>query len=118
MGELRLMDVLYLLDFETTIVLKTGSCHIYSFLNRSFVPRLSYSNYEVLDSYRRFAEMSMQFRNSRNVFSHLSLDNSVDIARSYGLEDQCCIHGRGKRFFSTPQRPVRLWGPPSLLSNG
>jgi hypothetical protein len=25
---------------------------------------------------------------------------------------------RGKRFFSSPQRPDLLWGPPSLLSNG
>jgi hypothetical protein len=28
------------------------------------------------------------------------------------------IPGRGKRFFSSPQRPDRLWDPPSLLSNG
>jgi hypothetical protein len=26
--------------------------------------------------------------------------------------------GRGKIFFSSPQRPDRLWGPHSLLSNG
>jgi hypothetical protein len=24
----------------------------------------------------------------------------------------------GRRFFSSPQRPYRLWVPPSLLSNG
>jgi hypothetical protein len=28
------------------------------------------------------------------------------------------IPGRGKRFFSIPQRPDRLWDPPSLLPNG
>jgi len=26
--------------------------------------------------------------------------------------------GRGSEFFSSPLRPDRLWGPPSLLSNG
>jgi hypothetical protein len=36
----------------------------------------------------------------------------------YGLEDRGSIPGRGKRFFSSPQRPDRLWGPSSLLSNG
>jgi hypothetical protein len=28
------------------------------------------------------------------------------------------IPGMGKRFFSSRQRPHRLWGPPSLLYNG
>jgi hypothetical protein len=32
--------------------------------------------------------------------------------------DQGSIPDRGKRFFSFPQRPDRLWGLPSLLSNG
>jgi hypothetical protein len=48
----------------------------------------------------------------------MSWDISVAIAsrlragrtRSYGS-----IPGRGKRFFSFPQRPDRLWGPPRLL---
>jgi hypothetical protein len=26
--------------------------------------------------------------------------------------------GRGLEFFSSPRRPDRLWGPPSLLSSG
>lgn len=26
--------------------------------------------------------------------------------------------GRCKRFFSSPKRPARLWGPPNLLLNG
>jgi hypothetical protein len=44
----------------------------------------------------------------------------IGIATGYGLE------GRGVRFrvpvgarnFSSPRRPDRFWGPPSLLSNG
>jgi hypothetical protein len=28
------------------------------------------------------------------------------------------ISGRDKRFFSSPQHPDELWGPPSLLFNG
>jgi hypothetical protein len=29
-----------------------------------------------------------------------------------------CVCGAGWEFFSSPPRPERLWGPPSLLSNG
>jgi hypothetical protein len=45
-------------------------------------------------------------------------DSSVGIAMGYGVDAQVSITGRGKRFFSTPQRPDQLWGPDSLLSNG
>jgi hypothetical protein len=41
----------------------------------------------------------------------------VGIATSYGLDGPGSIPG-SVRFFSSPQRPDRLWGPPSLLSNG
>jgi hypothetical protein len=49
-----------------------------------------------------------------------SRDSSVGKATGYGLD------GRGvgvrdpvgSRIFSSPRRPDRLWGPPSLLSNG
>jgi hypothetical protein len=44
--------------------------------------------------------------------------SSVGIATSYGLESRDSISGRGKRFFSTPQRSDRLWGPPSHISSG
>jgi hypothetical protein len=37
---------------------------------------------------------------------------------SYELDDLALIPGRGKIFFSSPQCPDRLYGPPSLLSNG
>jgi hypothetical protein len=49
-----------------------------------------------------------------------SRDSAVGIATGYGLEDQE-VGVRvpvGSRIFSSPRRPVRLWGPPSLLSNG
>jgi hypothetical protein len=36
----------------------------------------------------------------------------------YGMDGRGSTSGKGKRFFSTPQRSDRLWGPPSLLSNG
>jgi hypothetical protein len=48
------------------------------------------------------------------LFSSLSSyvqHSSVGIALS-------SIPGRGWEFFSSPPRPERLWGPPSLLSNG
>jgi hypothetical protein len=49
-----------------------------------------------------------------------SPDSAVGIATGYGLD------GRGVRaqvligssIISSPRRPDRLWGPPSLLSNG
>jgi hypothetical protein len=44
--------------------------------------------------------------------------NSVGIATGYGLDTRGSIPGKGKRFFSTPQRPDMLWGSPSLLLNG
>jgi hypothetical protein len=43
--------------------------------------------------------------------------SSVSIATGYGLVGRGSIPGRGKRLVSTPQRPDRLWGPPSLLYN-
>jgi hypothetical protein len=47
-------------------------------------------------------------------------DSSVGIALSYGLDDQGSrvrFSAGGWEFFSSPPRPERLWGPPSLLSN-
>jgi hypothetical protein len=48
------------------------------------------------------------------------IDNVVGIATGYGLYDR----GVGfrapveSRIFSFPRPPDRLWGPPSLLSDG
>jgi hypothetical protein len=47
-----------------------------------------------------------------------SRNGSVGIAMGYGLDRRSSIPGRGKIFFSIPQRPEWLWGPPGLLSNG
>jgi hypothetical protein len=42
---------------------------------------------------------------------------SVGTPMGYGLDGPGLIPGNA-RFFSCPQRPNRLWGPPSLLSKG
>jgi hypothetical protein len=44
-----------------------------------------------------------------------SRDSSVGIATSYRLDGRCSIPGKGKKIFSTSQRPDRLWGPSNLL---
>jgi hypothetical protein len=43
-------------------------------------------------------------------------DSSVGIATGYGLDGPGLIPGSVK-YFSSPDRPDRLWDPPSLLSN-
>jgi hypothetical protein len=45
-------------------------------------------------------------------------DSSVSIETGYGMDGKGSIPGRGRRFLCSQQRPDRLWGPPSLLSNG
>jgi hypothetical protein len=51
---------------------------------------------------------------------HYFLSSAVGIATDYGLDDP----GLGvrvpveARIFTSPCRPDRLWGPPSLLFNG
>jgi hypothetical protein len=50
----------------------------------------------------------------------MSRDSSVGIATGYGLDGRR-VGVRvpvGPRIFSSPHRPDRLWGPPSLLPNG
>jgi hypothetical protein len=46
-----------------------------------------------------------------------SRDSSVGTVTGYGLDGRSSIPGVA-RFFSSPQRPNRLWGPHSLLSDG
>jgi hypothetical protein len=50
-----------------------------------------------------------------------SCDSSVGIALGYGLDDRGSrvrFPAGGWEFFFSPPRPERLWGPPSILSNG
>jgi hypothetical protein len=46
------------------------------------------------------------------------LFSTVGVAMDYVLDGRYSISDSGKRFFSTPQRPDRQWGPHSPLSNG
>jgi hypothetical protein len=56
---------------------------------------------------------------SRLLYAHISTQNSsVGTALSYGLDDRGSIPCGFSEFFSSPPRPERLWGPPSLLANG
>jgi hypothetical protein len=48
---------------------------------------------------------------------YASQDRSVDTAMGYRLDDWGSTLGRDKIFFSSPQHPDWLWGPPSLLFN-
>jgi hypothetical protein len=52
--------------------------------------------------------------------ARMSRDSSVGTATGYGLDDRGVGVGVpvGSRIFSSPHRPDRLWGPPTLLSNG
>jgi hypothetical protein len=51
-------------------------------------------------------------------FYETSRDISVGIATGYGIDRRSSFLGRDRRCFCTPQCSHRLWGPPSLLSNG
>jgi hypothetical protein len=42
----------------------------------------------------------------------------VDMGTGYGLDDRGSNPGKGKRYFSFPQRQDRLWGQLNLLSSG
>jgi hypothetical protein len=47
-----------------------------------------------------------------------SRNSSVDISTGYELDGRGSIPVTVKIFFSSPQRPDRIWDLPSLLSNG
>jgi hypothetical protein len=50
-------------------------------------------------------------------FLNILTPNGIGIATGYGLDGPGSISGSA-RFFCSPQRPERLWGPPSLPLNG
>jgi hypothetical protein len=80
------------------------NCTIWKITNTLWSPSLIMAN-----NYSRTIIDSEESRNS-----------AVDIATGYGLDDQW-VRIRvpvGARIFTSPCRPYRLWGPPSLLSNG
>jgi hypothetical protein len=52
-----------------------------------------------------------------NIYINNHQDSSISIATGYKLDGLGLIPDRGKRFFSSPQCPDWLWGPPSPLSN-
>jgi hypothetical protein len=59
-------------------------------------------------------------RNQKPTISHQcrSPDSLVGVVTGYGLDGPGFDSQCGKIFFSSPQRPDRLWGPPSPLSSG
>jgi hypothetical protein len=58
--------------------------------------------------------------NDESTFHLFGKDSSVGIATGYGLDGRGVrVRVRvGERFFSSPRRPDRFWGPPSILANG
>jgi hypothetical protein len=48
----------------------------------------------------------------------MNLKSSVGIPKDYVLGGRGLIVGRAKLFFSAPQRPERLWGPPLSYQMG
>jgi hypothetical protein len=65
--------------------------------------------------YRNFSTTCRIVRNSTHKRSR---DSTVGIATGYGLDGRVGVRVPvGARWFSTPRRPDRFWGPPSLLFN-
>jgi hypothetical protein len=65
-----------------------------------------------------YSYLMVVFRKYNFCHSRKSKDGLFGIATGFGLDGQGSLPGRSKKFFSTPQRPDQLWGPPSLLCNG
>jgi hypothetical protein len=61
---------------------------------------------------------NLSFPNYKTIAPKKIVPLPVGIALGYGMDDWGSIPGGGWEFFSSPPRPERLWGPPSLLSNG
>jgi hypothetical protein len=66
----------------------------------------------------RYSNSLANIRSRVQVQNLRNRDSSVGIATCYDLAGRGSIPGRRKRFLSSPQRPDRLWGSPSLTSNG
>jgi hypothetical protein len=63
--------------------------------------------------------LTFLFTTKKKLFFYQSVREMgyLGIATGYRLGGSGSIPGSA-RFFSSPQRPAQLWGPPSLLSNG
>jgi hypothetical protein len=68
---------------------------------------------------RQYSNLTFELLRSTPLYGW-SRDSSVGIATGYGLNDRRVgVRVSVKaRSFSSPRCPDRLWGPPSLLSNG
>jgi hypothetical protein len=88
-------------------VLRTGNRLSWGFLMVSSIAPGKYCG--ILIRPRPLPSKSFPIHNSPVI---LSLDVMQFIATRYGLDSLGLIPGRG-RFASSPQRPNRLWGPPS-----
>jgi hypothetical protein len=65
---------------------------------------------------------TFKYRTFRNLYGMFIVPGVTETIQSpgYGLDDCGSIPGNMSEegnFFSTPPRPDRLWGPPSLLSS-
>jgi hypothetical protein len=63
----------------------------------------------------RFSSESVTARNYNSTGCR---DISVGTVTGYGMDDSGSIPGRGKKLFSVPKCPDRLWGLASLISSG
>jgi hypothetical protein len=70
---------------------------------------------------KRHADCNICFLFSRGSWEVMrSRDSAFGIATGYGLDggEVAVLVPVGSRIFSSPRCPDRLWGPPSLLSDG
>jgi hypothetical protein len=75
--------------------------------------------YEVVNFLENYIKRSLIIFIAPNVVRRIR-DSSVGTATGCGLDDREVRVGVpvGSRILSSPRCPDRLWGPPSLLSNG
>jgi hypothetical protein len=68
----------------------------------------------------KLAVIPAELKIATDIHQYQSRDGSVGIATGYGLDDQGVgiPVPVGVRVFTSPCRRDRLWGPPTLLSNG
>jgi hypothetical protein len=91
--------------------------------NHRTTRRLTYQvSVQVIPSSIRIGATNLKIHIKYKIIINISgcWDSVVGITTGYGLDDRG-VGVRvpvGSRLFCSPLRPDRLWGPPSLLSNG